>query len=79
MIDIHCHILPGVDDGPASMEESLDMCRRARADGIETVLATPHRLKGVSETTPAKIERILSELRSRADRAGIDINILPGI
>ncbi len=78
MIDIHCHILPGVDDGSASMEESLDMCRRARADGISTVLATPHRLNGVGETAPEKIERALSELRDQTARAGIDIEILPG-
>lgn len=42
MIDIHCHILPEVDDGPASWEIALDMCRMAAADGIEHIVATPH-------------------------------------
>jgi protein-tyrosine phosphatase len=42
MIDIHCHILAEVDDGPKSWDESEEMCRMARADGIEHIVATPH-------------------------------------
>jgi protein-tyrosine phosphatase len=42
MIDIHCHILPEVDDGPSSWEMALEMCRMADADGIEHIVATPH-------------------------------------
>lgn len=42
MIDIHCHILPQVDDGSKSWEMSLEMCRMAAADGIEHIVATPH-------------------------------------
>jgi protein-tyrosine phosphatase len=42
MIDIHCHILPGLDDGPPTIEESLLMCRIAADDGITAVVATPH-------------------------------------
>lgn len=42
MIDLHCHILPGVDDGPATLDEALDMARLAVEDGISTVIATPH-------------------------------------
>ncbi len=42
MIDIHCHILPKVDDGPTSWDTSLEMCRMAVADGIEHIVATPH-------------------------------------
>jgi protein-tyrosine phosphatase len=42
MIDIHCHILPGIDDGPADDEESLEMARLAAADGIKKIIATPH-------------------------------------
>ena len=42
MIDIHCHILPEVDDGPKSWEISQAMCRMAAADGIEHIVATPH-------------------------------------
>jgi protein-tyrosine phosphatase len=42
MVDLHCHILPGLDDGPSSMEESLAMAEMAIADGITRVVATPH-------------------------------------
>lgn len=42
MIDIHCHILPKVDDGPKSWDTSLEMCRMAANDGIEHIVATPH-------------------------------------
>jgi len=42
MVDLHCHILPGLDDGPATMEESMAMAESAIADGITHVVATPH-------------------------------------
>jgi protein-tyrosine phosphatase len=42
MIDLHCHILPGVDDGAPTLEEALAMCRLAAADGCEAMVATPH-------------------------------------
>lgn len=42
MVDVHCHILPGLDDGPDTLEESLDMAESAIADGITHVVATPH-------------------------------------
>ena len=42
VIDIHCHILPKVDDGPKSWDTSLEMCRMAADDGIEHIVATPH-------------------------------------
>lgn len=42
MVDIHCHILPGVDDGATTWETAVEMCRMAAEDGIEHVVATPH-------------------------------------
>jgi len=42
MIDLHCHCLPGIDDGAEDLSESLEMCRMAVADGCEVLLATPH-------------------------------------
>ena len=42
MIDIHSHILPEVDDGPKSWDDSVEMCRMAAADGITHMVATPH-------------------------------------
>ncbi|HYK05985.1 MAG TPA: CpsB/CapC family capsule biosynthesis tyrosine phosphatase [Thermoanaerobaculia bacterium] len=46
MIDIHHHILPGVDDGPHELDEAVEMCRMAVDEGIETIVATPHVLRG---------------------------------
>ena len=46
MIDLHCHILPGLDDGAQTLEDALAMARLATNDGIETIVATPHLFKG---------------------------------
>jgi protein-tyrosine phosphatase len=46
MIDLHCHILPGVDDGPRTREEAIAMCRLAQADGCRAMIATPHQRRG---------------------------------
>lgn len=42
MVDLHCHVLPGIDDGPGTLEESIALCRAAAADGSHTLVATPH-------------------------------------
>ncbi len=42
MIDIHCHIMPGLDDGPSTLKESINMARIASEDGISMVVAPPH-------------------------------------
>ena len=42
MIDIHCHILPGIDDGAKTIEDSIDMAKEAVREGIHTIIATPH-------------------------------------
>ncbi len=66
MVDLHCHILPGLDDGPDNMELSLAMAESAIADGITHVVATPHsnseyvfdysRVRKVREELQAKID-----------------------
>jgi protein-tyrosine phosphatase len=52
MVDIHCHILPETDDGATSLAEAVAMCRLAAADGIKTIVATPHMFDGVHHTPP---------------------------
>ena len=46
MIDLHCHLLPGIDDGPKTLEEAIAMCRQAFADGCRAMIATPHQRRG---------------------------------
>ena len=63
MIDIHHHCLPGVDDGPPTMAESVDLCRMAVDEGIETIVATPHVLRGRwKNTSRAQLAKILDDL-----------------
>ena len=66
-IDIHCHILPGMDDGAGDMEESLQMLRIARDDGIAGIVATPHIMSGVYDNTRETIGDAISRLASETD------------
>ena len=77
MIDLHTHIIPGLDHGPGDWDEALEMCRIAIADGITTLAATPH----VSEVFPnssQRIEAAVGELRGRLEQAGIPLEIVVG-
>lgn len=46
MIDLHCHILPGIDDGARTLDEAIEMCRMAAAEGCRAMVATPHQRRG---------------------------------
>jgi len=77
VIDIHCHILPGFDDGPATMQESLRMAEAAAADGVTHIVATPHLSCG-SSPAASDAEKAVSMLRDEVQRHGIGTQILPG-
>jgi len=66
-IDIHCHILPGIDDGASDMEESLKMIRIAKDDGIAGIVATPHIMQGVYNNTRETIANAISRLTDETD------------
>ncbi|MCL5934896.1 MAG: hypothetical protein M1543_00070, partial [Firmicutes bacterium] len=78
MIDLHSHILPAMDDGPADMENSLDMARAASADGTESLVAVPHFIKGAYENEREDILRAVNELNGELERSGVIINVHPG-
>ncbi len=78
MIDIHCHILPGIDDGPEDMDGSLAMLRLAAEDGVRTVVATPHFGGRYDLPAPATIRSLTRRLNEVADAAGIEARVLPG-
>jgi protein-tyrosine phosphatase len=76
VIDIHCHILPGIDDGPKRIEESIEMAKIAALDGITTIVATPH----IKEPPcpPEVIETKVAALNHHLTEKGIPLNILQG-
>lgn len=77
MIDLHSHILPGVDDGAASMEASIEIARSAVADGITLVAATPH-VRGDYPTSPETMERLLGDLRAALSRDTVALDLRSG-
>jgi protein-tyrosine phosphatase len=77
MIDLHCHVLPGIDDGPETIEGSLALARAASAAGAHTLVATPH----VSLRYPndaATIARLVGEVNKRLAEEGIAVQVRPG-
>ncbi|MFE7060662.1 tyrosine-protein phosphatase [Sutcliffiella sp. NPDC057660] len=78
MIDIHCHILPSVDDGAKHMTESIEMARAAVQQGITTIVATPHHNDGKYMNKKEEILEKVEELNSRLKKEEIDLTILPG-
>jgi len=78
MIDIHAHILPSIDDGPETIEESIELCKVAANDGIKTIVATPHSKDGSYETKSVEILKAVDTLNSQLKENQIDVKILPG-
>jgi protein-tyrosine phosphatase len=78
MVDLHCHILPGIDDGARDLEASLAMARRAVEDGIDVIVATPHWPYESEPTPAARILELTSELQDELDRAQIPLHLVPG-
>lgn len=83
MIDIHSHILPGLDDGASTWEDSLEMARLAVEDGIHTIVASPHlfrnRTVNLAEINhKGEILNKITEFKQKLLTAAIDLEILPG-
>jgi protein-tyrosine phosphatase len=76
MIDIHCHILNGIDDGPTYIQESIEMARIAAADGVSKIIATPHlnhKIYPVKE-----IHKRVDQLNNQLEKLQIPVEIFPG-
>lgn len=78
LYDIHCHILPGVDDGSKDVETSLEMLRREYEDGVRNVILTPHFRRNMFETTTEEIGETFKKFRVTARNEGIKINLYLG-
>ena len=77
MIDLHCHILPGLDDGARSLAEARDLARSAAAEGVVAIAATPH-VRADWPTSPERMEHGVAELRRDFAEAGIPVDVLHG-
>jgi len=75
MIDLHCHLLPGIDDGPATLGEALEMARIAVADGIGEARVTPHLHPGRWENDLAMIAPAVEAYRAALAQAGIPLEL----
>ena len=78
MIDLHCHLLPGIDDGSPDLETSLEMARIAVADGIVTTACTPHIYPGVYDNTGDGIRQAIARLQTTLDTNLIPLKLVAG-
>lgn len=78
MIDIHCHVLPKVDDGSQSMEQTMEMIRIASEEGIEAMIVTPHFKAGQRNASCTTIMDRIKLVQEEADRKGYDVRLFPG-
>ena len=77
-IDIHCHLVPDIDDGSKSLEESLAMAEIAVADGIQTIIVTPHQNGCYAHNRGDAIRQRVVELQEQLDQNHIPLTVLPG-
>jgi protein-tyrosine phosphatase len=78
MIDIHSHILPGIDDGAKDITVSADMLKRAVEDGITDMCVTPHYIHGEISNTASIVTSELTKLRQLVDSLGLNFNLHTG-
>ena len=78
MIDLHCHILPGIDDGASDLDVSLAMARAFVADGVTTVACTPHILPGLYHNSGPGILAAIEELRFALTLADVPLTLVAG-
>ena len=75
MIDLHCHVLPGMDDGPRLLEETLDMARTAVKNNIDSIVATPHTLNVFFLNKWENVVSLTSTVQKAFDAENISITL----
>jgi protein-tyrosine phosphatase len=78
MVDIHTHLLPGIDDGPETVAESLEMARTAAQAGIGTVVATPHLRADFPDVHVEELAERCREVQEALDREGVALAVVSG-
>jgi protein-tyrosine phosphatase len=76
--DIHCHLLPCLDDGAESWAEAVAMARMALADGTDTIVATPHQLGAYGGNTGDRIRQVTRQLSAQLEQHQVPLRVLPG-
>ena len=83
MIDLHCHLLPGVDDGPSTLQESIAMARVAYQDGIRTMVVTPHSYEWdrghPGESAYESLDESARQLEEALHQAGVPLTLVAGL
>ena len=79
MIDLHCHVLPGMDDGSRLLEETMDMARTAVKNNIDTIVATPHTLNGFFINKWENVVSLTSTVQEAFEAESISITLYPGM
>lgn len=78
-VDMHCHCLPGLDDGPPTMADALQLCRAIVADGVTTVFATVHQLGAYGRSNDGRrIRAAVDRLQTEIDARDIPLRVIPG-
>lgn len=78
MIDLHIHLLPGMDDGPGTLDEAVEMCRICQEEGIRTLVATPHMIREVYDNRREEIIAAAAALNRELPARGLSVEVLPG-
>lgn len=78
MIDLHCHILPGIDDGAADLSVALEMAKACVADGVTVLACTPHILPGLYHNSGPQIRQAVQNLQAELDARGIALKLTTG-
>jgi protein-tyrosine phosphatase len=78
IVDIHCHILPGLDDGSPDVATSIAMARLAVTAGISAVIGTPHWIEDEHETEPTVVCQTARDLQAELNDRAISLTVLPG-
>lgn len=78
MIDIHCHILPAVDDGSESLEQSLEMVRMEHSGGTKAFIVTPHVIEKRDYDRVGSFAAVMDQVQAAIDAEGIDVRLYPG-